>query len=148
MYTLTHCKFCETSRFKPKRVESGRYKDVPYKRMHYLPLIPRLNRLYASISSTPHMRWYYENKRIDGVMRHASHGEAWLHFDRTYPEFASNLRNVGLGFCAGGFTPNNQFSKPYSCWSVLVTPNNLPPKMCMKDLYLFLSCIIFGPDNP
>ena len=145
---LTQCKFCESPRFKPKRSGNGRYKDVPYKRMHYLPLIPRLKRLYASMSSAPHMRWHFENKRNDGVMTHPSHGEAWKHFDQTYPDFAADPRNVRLGLCADGFTPNNQFSKPYSCWPVVVTPYNLPPEMCMKDPYMFLTCIIPGPDNP
>ena len=143
---LTQCKFCESPRFKPKRSANG--KDVPYKRMHYLPLIPRLKRLYASMSSAPHMRWHFENKRSDGVMTHPSHGEAWKHFDQTYPNFAADSRNVRLGLCADGFTPNNQFSKPYSCWPVVVTPYNLPPEMCMKDPYMFLTCIIPGPDNP
>ena len=38
--------------------------------------------------------------------------------------------------------------KPSSCWLVLVMPYNLPPKMFMKDLYVFLTCIIPDPDNP
>jgi len=53
-----------------------KYKDVPYKRLHYLPLIPRLQRLYASTTSTKHMRWHYENRR-QGVLCHHSDGEAW-----------------------------------------------------------------------
>ena len=53
-----------------------------------------------------------------------------------------------LGLCVDSFTPNNQFSKPYSCWPVVVTPYNLPPEICMKDPYLFLNCIILGLDNP
>ena len=81
-------------------------------------------------------------------MTHSSHGEAWHHFDRTYSDFASDPHNIRLGLCADGFTPNNQFSKPYSCWSVVVTPYNLQPEMCMKDPYLFLTCIIPSPDNP
>ena len=81
-------------------------------------------------------------------MTHPCHGEARHHFNRTYPDFASDLRNIRLGLCADGFTPNNQFSKLYSCWSVVVTPYNLPPEMCMKYPYLFLTCIIPGPDTP
>ena len=30
---------------------------------------------------------------------------------------------------------------------MVVTPYNLLPKKCMKDSYLFLTCIIPGPDN-
>jgi len=44
-------------------VGRGKHKDVNVKRVHDLPLIPRLNRLYASMSYAPHMRWNFENKR-------------------------------------------------------------------------------------
>ncbi|XP_070010832.1 uncharacterized protein [Nicotiana sylvestris] len=49
---LSSCKFCEKPRF--KRLSSGNM--VAIKVMHYLLLIPRLKRLYASMSSAPHMR--------------------------------------------------------------------------------------------
>ena len=93
------------SLIKSKRIGNGRYKDVPYKRMHYLPLIPRFKRLYESMSSTTHMRWHYENKRNDGIMTHPSHSEARQHFDQTFPEFASDPRNARLMLCTDGFTP-------------------------------------------
>ena len=142
--SLTECKFCNSPRFDSKK----RTKNVPFRRMHYLPLIPRLQRLYASMSSAPHMRWHFDNHRNDNVMTHPSHGEAWLHFDRKHPTFAVEPRNVRLGLCSDGFAPNIHFSLPYSCWPVIVTPYNLPPEMCMKDPYLFLTCVIPGPDNP
>ena len=63
------------------------------------------------MSSTPYMRWHFENRRSDGVMTHPSHGEAWHHFDRTYPDFAYDPCNMRFGLCTNGFTPNNQFSK-------------------------------------
>ena len=44
-------------------------------------------------------------------------------------------------------TPNNQFNTSYYCWHVVVTPYNLPLEMCMKDPYLFLTCIIPCLDN-
>ena len=31
---------------------------------------------------------------------------------------------------------------------MVVMSYNLPPVMCMKDPYLFLTCIIPGPNNP
>ncbi|XP_070041068.1 uncharacterized protein [Nicotiana tomentosiformis] len=65
---------------------------------------PAGRRLYASILSVPHMRWHYENRRLSGVICHPLDGEAWKHFDTTYPDFASEPRNVRLGSCAYGFT--------------------------------------------
>ena len=73
-------------------------------------------------------------------------GEAWQQFDRIYLDFAFDPRNIRL--CADSFTPNNQFNKLYSCWPVVITLYNLPPEMCMKDHYLFLTCIIRSLGNP
>ncbi|XP_025670335.1 uncharacterized protein [Arachis hypogaea] len=129
---LRQCKFCREQRFKPRK---GKNKEVPYKRMHYLPLIPRLQRLYASMSTAPHMLWHHQNRRNDDVMTHPSHGEAWKHFDTKHPHFASEPRNVRLGLCSDGFSPNVHFSTLYSCWPVIVTPYNLPPHMCIKTLF-------------
>ena len=46
---LRFCKLCGHPRYKSRRRESTKHKgDVLYKRMYYFPLIPRLQRLYAS----------------------------------------------------------------------------------------------------
>jgi len=94
------------------------------------------------------MRWHYENPREPGVLSHPSNGEAWKHFDNVHPDFACEPRNVRLGLCADGFTPYGQSGKTYSCWPVIVTPYNLPPWMCMRQEYMFLTIIIPGPHNP
>jgi hypothetical protein len=127
----------------------GKYKDVPAKRMLYFPIIPRLQRLYASTESAAEMKWHHKNKNNSNILRHPSDGKAWKHFDDVYPDFAMEPRNVRLGLCADGFTPYIQVSaSPYSCWPVIVTPYNLPPEMCMTKPYLFLTCLIPGPKNP
>ncbi|XP_019240729.1 PREDICTED: uncharacterized protein LOC109220717 [Nicotiana attenuata] len=102
--SLENCKFCNQPRFKEIR-NANTKKKVPVKAMHYLPLIPRLKRLYASMSSAPHMRWHYEHRRPPGILCHPSDGEAWKHFDMVFPEFASEPRNIRLGLCTDGFTP-------------------------------------------
>ena len=61
---LTHCKFYGEPRFKPKKGGSVAYKDVSHKRIHYLPLIPRLKRLYVSMSLALHSG----TLRTEGVM--------------------------------------------------------------------------------
>ncbi|XP_027187904.2 uncharacterized protein [Cicer arietinum] len=145
---LKECKFCNGPRYKANNVHKRHSKDVPRKRLHYLPLTPRLQRLYASPRSAEHMRWHFENRREEGVLCHPSDGEAWKHFDQVYPGFASEPRNVRLGLCADGFTPFSQSATPYSCWPVIVTPYNLPPELCMMTPYMFLSLIIPGPHSP
>jgi hypothetical protein len=127
----------------------GQYKDVPAKRMFYIPITPRLKRLHASIETAKQMRWHHLNSSGSVVLRHPSDGKAWKHFDMMYPGFASEPRNVRLGLCSDGFTPYIQASStPYSCWPVVVTPYNLPPEMCMTKPFMFLTCLIPGPSNP
>ncbi|CAH9124646.1 unnamed protein product [Cuscuta epithymum] len=138
---LAQCKFCFEPRFKKSNKPNSK---VPRKRMHYLPLIPRLQWLFASPSSAKHMRWHFENQREPGVMCHPSDGEAWKHFDQMYPQFASKPRNVRLGICSDGFSPFGMSAKSYSCWPIIVTVYNLPPSMCMTTPYMFLTSIIPG----
>ena len=52
---LTHYKFYGEPRFKPKIRGSVTYKNISYKRMHYLPLILILKKLYTSMSLAPYM---------------------------------------------------------------------------------------------
>ncbi|KAL1371645.1 hypothetical protein AAHE18_01G148200 [Arachis hypogaea] len=118
------CKFCHSPRYKIGK----KGKQVPLKRMHYLPLIPRLRRLYASMNTASHMRWHFDHEK--------------------HPQFSQEPRNVRLGLCADGFTSFGQSGKQYSCWPIIVTPYNLPPSMCMKTPYMFLSMIIPGPRIP
>lgn len=37
---------------------------------------------------------------------------------------------------------------PCSCWSIMITPYNLPPELCMTTPYLFLTVLLPGPHNP
>ncbi|XP_016195660.1 uncharacterized protein LOC107636683 [Arachis ipaensis] len=137
------CKFCHSPRYKMGK----KGKEVPLKRMHYLPLIPRLRRLYTSMHTAPHMRWHFDHE-FKGILEHPSDSKAWKYFDRKYQQFSQEPHNVRLGLCADRFTPFGQSGKQYSCWPIIVTPYNLPPSMCMKTPYKFLSMIIPGPRNP
>ncbi|XP_016456739.2 uncharacterized protein LOC107780687 [Nicotiana tabacum] len=94
------------------------------------------------------MRWHHEHIQEDGVMRHPSDSEAWKHFNETHPFFVAEPRNVRLGLCTDGFQPFGQSGRKYSSWPVIVTPYNLPPWMCMKEAYMFLTVIVPGPTNP
>ncbi|XP_039119063.1 uncharacterized protein LOC120255272 [Dioscorea cayenensis subsp. rotundata] len=146
---LISCKLCGHDRYKRGRTNFGSRKTmVPYKKMFYFPLTPRLQRLYASNATAKHMRCHCEHEmEKDGVMRHCSDSPAWKHFDKMHPSFASECRNVRLGLCTDGFQPFRQSGQQYSSWPVIVTPYNLPPWMCMKDEYMFLSIIVPGQAN-
>lgn len=141
---LTHCMYCNESRYKT----IGRGNNVPNLVLTYLPIIPRLQRLYMSKKTSKEMTWHKDHQTEPGVMVHPSDGEAWKQFDTRDPGFASEIRNVRLGLCTDGFNPNNSTSTPYSTWPVFLTIYNLPPWMCLKDSYVQLALVIPGRKSP
>ncbi|XP_071740608.1 uncharacterized protein [Rutidosis leptorrhynchoides] len=81
-------------------------------------------------------------------MRHPADSPAWKTIDHTYPDFARELRNVRLGLASDGFNPFGNMNVSHSIWPVVLMPYNLPPWMCMKKPYLFLTLLIPGPLAP
>ncbi|CAL2253814.1 unnamed protein product [Prunus armeniaca] len=72
--TLDKCPICKESRF--KMTSQNMTTKIPQKVMRYLPLKPRLQRLYMSTHTTTDMRWHKEKWVDDDVMRHPVDGEA------------------------------------------------------------------------
>jgi len=95
-----------------------------------------------------HMTWHQSHDAVDGVMVHPSDGEAWKHFNSVHPYFSVESRNEHLGLCTDGFKPFGSFAAPYSCWPVILTVYNLPPGMCIRPEFMFLSMVIPGPSSP
>lgn len=119
------------------------------KSMFYIPIIPRLQRMFAPIHSASQMTWHHTNTSSSGMMRHLFDGQAWKHFDRVHLEFAAEPRNVRLGLCSDDFTQYIQSSAvAYSCWSVIVTSYKIPHEMYMMKPYMFLTCLISEPSSP
>ena len=69
------CKFCNQSRYKISRRQGRNHKRKPYKQLFYLPLIPRLQRLYASKVTAEHMTWHANHETKVGLMCHPSDAE-------------------------------------------------------------------------
>ncbi|CAM9000576.1 unnamed protein product [Rhodiola kirilowii] len=147
--SLTICTFCGASRYHtPSRASSSsNYIRVAKLSMFYLNIIPRLQRLFMMSSTAEHMSWHASRRDDNNKMVHPSDGESWKHFNRCYPDFAAETRNVRLGLCSDGFSPFRS-GQSYSCWPVMVTPYNLPPWMCMKTRFMWLTILIPGPTNP
>jgi len=88
------------------------------------------------------MKWHYENRIEPRVLCHPSDGEAWKPFEKMYPKFATEPINVMSALCSDGISPFNNSTPPYSYWSIIVTPYNLPPELCMTTPFMFLTLII------
>ncbi|XP_048622901.1 uncharacterized protein LOC111209011 [Brassica napus] len=142
---LLVCRFCGKDRYHQNR---GKGKNRPKQRMFYMPITERLKRLYQVEATTSQMRWHAEHELPEGEMHHPSDGGAWKHFNKVYPNFAAESRNIYLGLATDGFNPVGMSGEAHSVWPVTVTPYNLPPGMCMKREYFFLSVLVPGPRHP
>ncbi|XP_004296227.1 PREDICTED: uncharacterized protein LOC101306419 [Fragaria vesca subsp. vesca] len=149
------CPHCYEPRYEP-HARSTQTDPIPRKVFRYFPLGPRLQRLYKSSHTSKHMRWHHERHqqgpdrpRIDpDNLTHPADGEAWNHFDRSFPDFASKCRNVKLGLATDGFNPTGDMNNSYSIWPVIAFPLNLPPNMCMRTEYNFLTVLVPGKYSP
>ncbi|XP_060962041.1 uncharacterized protein LOC133032191 [Cannabis sativa] len=140
------CPVCDHERYK---FQGTKGKKIPYKKMQYFPITPRLQRLFMSRHTSTDMRWHKEERvDTDGELRHPADAEVWKDFDRQYPNFAKETRNVRLGFATDGFNPFGDLSNAHSMWPVLLMPYNMPPWKCMKREFVMMALLIPGPSAP
>ncbi|XP_062074910.1 uncharacterized protein LOC133778915 [Humulus lupulus] len=140
------CPICGHERYK---FQGTKGKKIPHKKMQYFLITPRLQRLFMSRHTSSDMRWHKEEHvDTEGVLRHPADAEVWKDFDRQYPDFAKESRNVRLGFATDGFNPFGDLSNSYSMWPVLLMPYNMPPWRCMKREFLMMALLIPGRRAP
>ncbi|KAM6567351.1 hypothetical protein CsatA_026479 [Cannabis sativa] len=144
---MNYCPTCGLSRHKVNKSKENR-KLIPQKVMWYMPLIPRLKRLYRSAEHSENLIWH-ETKRVkDGKLRHPADSQAWKKVNYINPEFKSEPRHIRLGLSADGVNPHRSLSSRHSSWPVFLVMYNLPPWLVMKRKFNMLSLMISGPQQP
>ncbi|CAM8969070.1 unnamed protein product [Rhodiola kirilowii] len=95
------------------------------------------------------MRWHAERNVDDpDYIRHPADGESWQTFDKEFPEFANEKRNVRLGLTTHGFNPFGASGLSHSTWPIVLISYNVPPHVCMKKELNILCMLILGPKSP
>jgi len=135
------CLVCGLSRWKdPKR------KKIPQKVLRHFPLAPRLKRMFVTKEASEKAQWHkLKRQPREKEMSHPADGEAWKDFDKEYPDFAKDPRNLRLGLATDGFNPFSEKNTRYSMWPVFVVPYNLPPWACMEESNFMMALLIPGP---
>jgi hypothetical protein len=120
-----------------------------HKILRYFPVIPRLQRLYMSDTTSSLMRWHKRDKIVsDGKMCHPANSIAWKHVDRMDTKFASDPHNVRLALASDGFNPFGMLNVTYNTWPVILIPYNLPLWLCLKQSFWMMSMLIPGLKSP
>ncbi len=140
-----YCPICNSSKYivvDNGMGEKNRIK-IPISVLRYLPIVPRLQRLFMVEETARQMTWHKLGKRTeldaDGnkMMVHTSDGEAWKHFDGLHQDKAADPRNPRVCIATDGFNPFGMTETQYSCWPVFVIQLNLPPVRLCKERTLF-----------
>lgn len=156
MANLNNCSVCGASRWfeegnssevGPSRTKK-RKKLKPRKVLRWFPLKPRLQRFFMCSKTAHLMRWHYDERIDDGILRHPADARAWKHFDATHINFSQDPRNVRIGLCSDGFNPFRSMNVNHSTWPVVLCVYNFPPWLCMKQPSFILSLLIAGPESP
>lgn len=140
---LEECPICGTSRYKSRRdvgEDDGcsRRRGVPRKVVWYLPILPRLKRLFANKKEAKLLRWHKEGRKNDGLLRHPADGAQWRNIDSKYDWFAEDARNLRFVLSTDGMNPFGNMSTSHSTWPVLMSIFNLPGWLCLKKKYIML----------
>ena len=124
---LDRCPKCGLSRYRQGSDPSRKGKKPAAKITYYLPLEPRLRRLFANPRDAELLGWHATGRIDDGMLRHPADSSEWRKIDIKFPDFGGEPRNIRLGLCTDGMNPYGNMSSRHSTWSVFVCIYNLPP---------------------
>nr|GEW94437.1 hypothetical protein [Tanacetum cinerariifolium] len=147
---LHECPVCMESRYKHKNLmelnSNVTNNGPPAKLLWYLPIIPRLKKLYANPKDAKLLRWHAKERKNNGKMRHVADSPQWKNINRYSKKFGSEVRNIQFGLCSDGINPFKSLSSRHSTWPILLCIYNLPPWLCMKQKYIMMSLLIQDVD--
>jgi hypothetical protein len=95
-----------------------------------------------------HMTSHHSQDVVDGVMVHIFYGEACKQFNKVYPQFLMEPRNIYVCLYTYRFNLFGSFAVLYSCWLVIHIVYNLPPRMCIRSEFIFLYMVVPGSNSP
>jgi len=136
----TECPECHSSRYRTDQVT----KKVSHKVLRYIPIIPRLQRLFRCKNLAQFMDYHARNRSGDDILRMPADGSAFQDMEEKWPHFKEEPRNVRLSLAADGVNPYAEMRSIYSVWPVFVINNNIPPWMSIKREHIMLAMIVPG----
>jgi len=83
---------CGLSRYKVKvghndEIDEFTKEGSPTKVVWYLPIIPRLKRLFVNADDAKNLRWHIDNRKCVGLIRHPANSLQWKKIEKEFSEF-------------------------------------------------------------
>ena len=111
--------------------------------LHYIPIIPRLQRLFTCNNIAQYMDYHARNRSQDDVIQMSAYGSAFRDMEENWPHF-KEPRNLRIYLAIDGVNPFAQMKSIYTVWPIFVIKNNIPPWLSIKREHIMLSMIIPG----
>jgi len=141
--TNTVCPVCKEDRYKQGT-------KIPQKKFKYIPLSPRLKRLFGNETSSKLLQGHrhLENAANPSMMNDIHDTEMWK---LNYSEsglFQGDPRGISFSLCTDGTNPFSKERVSYSMWPITLTVLNLPREVRNTAGAMFLVGIIPGRKEP
>jgi hypothetical protein len=124
-------------------------KHIPQKVLRHFPLISRLKRVFLPSQTAKDAGWHQSKRKpVSNELSHPVDGEAWKEFNKSWPKFSEDARNLRLGLATNGFNQFGTMNNSYSMWQVFIVPYNMPPWLCMEESNFMMALLIPEPSSP
>ena len=111
---LKKCPKCGSSWYNQKRnsEDSGQIEKEgsALKVVWYLPIVPRLKRLFTNPKDAKNLRWHAIERRCDRLLHHQVNSMQWKNIDQEFPKFGEVCRNIRFGLATDGMHPFGNLS--------------------------------------
>ena len=139
---LTECPKCNSNRYKSNK--------TPVKRFKYLPLLPRIRRLFSSAITSELLQEHVliqDSNQYDGVFTiHKS--SVWKENYSKTGMYQGDCRSLSFALCTDGMNPFSKDKTNYSMWPITLSILNLPSYIRIRPSSLILVGIIPGKKEP
>lgn len=131
---------CHISRYRIDQIT----KRGPRKVLFYIPIIPRMQRLFKCTSLAQFMDYHACNRSQDDIIRMPTDGSTFMDIEEKWPHFKEKPHNLRLSLAVDGVNPFGEMRSIYLVWLVFVINNNIPPWMSIKREHIMLEMIVPG----
>ena len=114
---LSECPLCQAKRYIGNS-------SIPAHTFTYLPLGPRLSRVFGTASLAALIQSHGTQSEADMYDIHDS--PSWKKAYGSGGVFGNDKRGISLAFCTDGVNPFNHIKVTYSMWPIMLTILNLP----------------------
>ena len=135
------CPKCGEARFQPQT-------SIPRKRFKYIPLVPRLRRMFANSRLSKLLQSHSSDGGDCTVVSDIHQSLAWTAKYAKNGSFEGDPRGLSIAFCTDGMNPFAKEGLSYSMWPITLTILNLPRHIRNLAGSILLTGIIPGRSEP